>query len=91
MTLASFLILVLIAAICGALGQALAGYTMGGCLVSIGVGFVGAFLGAWIASEFGLPPVFVVEVGGQPFPVFWAIVGSALFSAVLGAIGRRRI
>jgi len=91
MTLMSFVILLLIAAICGALGQALAGYTLGGCLVSIGVGFVGAFLGAWIAGEFALPAMFVIEVGGQPFPVVWAIIGSALFSAVLGVIARRRI
>jgi len=91
MTLMSFVILLLIAAICGALGQALAGYTLGGCLVSIGVGFVGAFLGTWIAGEFGLPAMFVIEVGGQPFPVVWAIIGSALFSAVLGVIARRRI
>lgn len=91
MTLASFLILLLIAAICGALGQAIAGYTLGGCLVSVGVGFVGAFLGGWLAGELGLPAMFVVDVGGQPFPVVWSVIGSALFALVLGMIGRRRV
>lgn len=90
MTLSSFLILLLVAAVCGALGQAIAGYSLGGCLVSIGVGFLGAFLGTWIAGELGLPSFFVLEVGGQPFPVVWAIIGSALFAVVLGVIGRRR-
>ena len=40
MTLMGFLILLLIAAICGGIGQALAGYDLGGCLVSIIVGVV---------------------------------------------------
>lgn len=91
MTLVEFFILLLIAATCGALGQALAGYSLGGCLVSIGVGFVGAFLGGWLAGEFGLPAIFVIDVGGQPFPVVWSIIGSALFALVLGVIARRRL
>lgn len=31
MTLIDFLILVIVAAVCGAIGQALAGYSLGGC------------------------------------------------------------
>ena len=33
MTLLGFLVLLLIAAVCGAIGQSLAGYDLGGCLV----------------------------------------------------------
>ena len=53
MTLFGFLILLLIAAICGGIGQAIAGYDLGGCLVSIVVGFIGALvLGVlWWLSE----------------------------------------
>jgi len=40
MTLLDVLILLLIAGICGSLGQAIAGYSRGGCLVSIALGFV---------------------------------------------------
>lgn len=91
MTLAGFLVLLVIAAICGALGQAIAGYTAGGCLVSIVLGFVGAFLGLWLADQLDLPTFFEVTVEGRDFPVFWSIVGAALFVAVLGLIsGRRR-
>ena len=39
MSLESLLILLLIAAICGAVGQAIVGYSLGGLLVTIGVGF----------------------------------------------------
>ena len=45
MTLIQFLILLVVAAICGAIGQSLAGYSLGGCLVSAVVGFVGAYIG----------------------------------------------
>ena len=90
MTLGSFLILLLIAALCGALGQALAGFSRGGCLVSTAVGFIGAMIGSWLARQTGLPAFFVVTVGGEPFPVVWAVIGSALFSLALGLLSRRR-
>ncbi len=68
MTLFGFLILLLIAAICGGIGQSLAGYDLGGCLVSIVVGFIGAYIGLWIAAKFGLPEFFTISVDGKPFP-----------------------
>ncbi len=88
MSLMSFLLLLLIAAICGGLGQSLVGYSVGGCLVSIVVGLVGAYLGAWVAAEVGLPELFAVNIGGQPFPIIWSIIGSAIFAAILGLIHR---
>ena len=45
MTIVDFIILALIAAIAGAIGQSLAGYYLGGCVVSAVVGYIGA-LGA---------------------------------------------
>lgn len=90
MTITQLLLLLLIAAIAGALGQTLSGYSLGGCLMSIVVGFIGAFLGLWLARGLGLPEPFPVMVGGQTFPVLWAIIGSALFSAILGLLSRRR-
>jgi uncharacterized membrane protein YeaQ/YmgE (transglycosylase-associated protein family) len=58
MTVFGFLILLLIAAICGGIGQSLAGYDLGGCLVSIIVGFIGAYIGLWVAGKMGLPDFF---------------------------------
>lgn len=86
MTISAILILLLIAAVCGALGQAIAGYSVGGCLVSIAVGFLGAVLGMWLADQLALPPLFVVEVGTYDFPVVWSILGSALLVTVLGVL-----
>ncbi len=42
MTLLEFLLLLVIAGICGSVGQAIGGSSRGGCLVSIALGFIGA-------------------------------------------------
>jgi uncharacterized membrane protein YeaQ/YmgE (transglycosylase-associated protein family) len=51
MSLIDFCILLAVAGVCGALGQAISGYSRGGCLVSIAIGFIGALLGIWIARQ----------------------------------------
>ena len=88
MTLIGFLVLLAIAAICGAIGQSLAGYDLGGCLVSIVVGFIGAWIGLWLAAKMGLPELFTINIEGKPFPILWAIIGSALFTLVMALIRR---
>ena len=88
MTLFGFLVLLIIAAICGAIGQSLAGYDLGGCLVSIVVGFIGAYIGLWIAGKFGLPKIWEISIEGKPFPIVWAIIGSALFTLVMALLRR---
>ena len=90
MTLLDFLILLIIAAVCGAVGQALAGYSVGGCITSILVGFVGALIGSWIATNLGLPEFLSVNVGGRSFPIVWSVIGSALLVALLALLTRRR-
>ena len=86
MTLTEFLVLLVIAAICGSVGQALAGYDLGGCLVSIVVGFIGAYIGMWMAGKFGLPEIFAVKVGGKVFPIVWSVVGSAILTFIVALI-----
>ena len=88
MTLTEFLILLVVAAICGGIGQSLAGYSLGGCLVSIVVGFIGAYIGIWLAGKFGLPEIFAINVGGKTFPIVWSIIGSALFTLIVALIRR---
>jgi len=96
MTLTELLVLLIIAAICGGVGQSLAGYDLGGCLVSIVVGFIGAYIGMWMAGKFGLPEIFAVNIGGKTFPIIWAVIGSAVFTLIVALIrgavsGRRRL
>ena len=90
-TLVGFLIMLLIAAICGALGQAIAGFSAGGLFVSIAVAFIGALLGTWLADALNLPELLTINVEGQPFPIVWSIIGATLFALALGLIrGRGR-
>ncbi|HEX28620.1 TPA: hypothetical protein ENG04_00885 [Candidatus Poribacteria bacterium] len=93
MSVIQILILLLIAAVCGSIGKAIVGYSRGGCLVSIALGFIGAVIGSWIAIKLGLPVIFSVRVGNERFPVIWSIIGSAIFVAFInllsGGHGRR--
>lgn len=90
MTITSLIILAVIAAIAGMIGQSIAGYSRGGCLIAMVVGFIGAYIGMWLANQFGLPEPLPISVGGQSFPILWAIIGSAIFAALLGFITRGR-
>ncbi len=90
MTLLELVFLLVIAGICGAIGQSIVGYSHTGCLGSIAVGFVGALLGTWFAHAFRLPEIFTIRIGDQGFPVVWSIVGATLFVAIISAITGRR-
>ncbi len=89
-TLAGLIILVIIAAVCGAVGQAIAGSVRGGLIVSIALGFIGALLGPWMAHQLKLPEPFMVNISGQSFPVLWSIIGATVFVALIHLVSRRR-
>jgi uncharacterized membrane protein YeaQ/YmgE (transglycosylase-associated protein family) len=95
LTLPEILLLVLIAAVVGAIGRALAGGTRGGLIVSTVIGFIGALIGPRIAHQLHLAEPLVVRVEGHSIGILWAIVGAALFVALLhllsgGPYGSRR-
>jgi uncharacterized membrane protein YeaQ/YmgE (transglycosylase-associated protein family) len=87
----SLLVLLLVAAVAGALGQAIAGYSLGGCLVSSAVGLIGALIGAWVAGALGLPEMIAFDIGGWRFPLIYAIIGATLFSLAVGLLTRTRV
>lgn len=91
LSLTALLLLLLIAAICGAIGSSLAGARGVGLLTATALGFIGAILGPLIARALHLREPFTVIVDGHPFPVVWAIVGAALLVALLHASYRRRL
>jgi uncharacterized membrane protein YeaQ/YmgE (transglycosylase-associated protein family) len=88
-TLTGLIILIIVAAICGALGRAIAGEVRGGFVVSMALGFIGALIGPWVAHQLKLGEPFVVHVSGQSFPVLWSIVGAAIFVAIIHLVSRR--
>jgi uncharacterized membrane protein YeaQ/YmgE (transglycosylase-associated protein family) len=89
MTLGEFIILLIISAIAGLIGQQLAGYKVGGLLMAIVIGFVGAVLGLFLARELDLPLFFVIDVGQEEFPVIWSVVGAAILALGLSLFTRR--
>ena len=91
MTIIDFLLLLLVAAICGTIAQVLTGVSLGGCLISAVVGFIGALIGMWLARQTGLPEPLMVHVGGESFPVVWSVVGSSLLLLGLSLLIRRRL
>jgi uncharacterized membrane protein YeaQ/YmgE (transglycosylase-associated protein family) len=90
LSIPALLVLLIIAAICGAVGKAIAGSVRGGLLVSIVLGFIGSLLGPWVARQLHLPEPFMLNIGGQPFPILWSMIGAALFVAILHLVSRRR-
>ena len=89
MSLPALLLLIVIAAVCGAVGKAIAGSARGGLIVSTVLGFIGALLGPWVARQMKLPEPLMVTIGGHPFPVLWSIIGAALFVAIIHLVSRR--
>ena len=65
MNVLEFLLLLVVAGVSGSIGQAIAGYTRGGCLASIALGFIGALVGVWLARALELLGAF--SQGGDQF------------------------
>jgi uncharacterized membrane protein YeaQ/YmgE (transglycosylase-associated protein family) len=88
--LIQFLVLLVIAGVCGAMGQAIGGYSHGGCLVSIALGFIGAFMGSWIAETWAAGTDFDSS-GGMNFPIHLSIYRrQRCLSRVINLMTRRR-
>jgi uncharacterized membrane protein YeaQ/YmgE (transglycosylase-associated protein family) len=89
MSIIDFLILLLVAGICGGIAQAIGGYSRGGCLVSIALGFIGALVGVYLARLVGLDEILMLQIGDIRFPVVWSIIGATLFVALLALLRGR--
>ncbi len=80
------LLLLIIAGITGGIGRSLVGFKRGGCIISIVVGFIGAYIGTILAREFNFPDLISFEIRGIRYPIIWSIIGAAVFTAVLGLL-----
>jgi uncharacterized membrane protein YeaQ/YmgE (transglycosylase-associated protein family) len=89
-SLLNFIVLVIIAGICGSIAQTISGFSRGGCIVSIIVGFIGALIGEWLKRSFNLPEFFILGIGHERFAVIWSIIGAVIFTAVLNLITSRK-
>jgi uncharacterized membrane protein YeaQ/YmgE (transglycosylase-associated protein family) len=55
-------------------------------VVLILLGFVGAFVGKWIAGFFHLPVIMSIHLAGESFPLLWAIIGAVVVVGIFSAI-----
>lgn len=89
MSIGELIVYLVVALLCGLIGQMVAGRSVGGYVVSTVVGLIGALLGGYLARAVGAPEPFPVVVGGRAIPIVWAIIGAALVTFVV-AQGQRR-
>jgi uncharacterized membrane protein YeaQ/YmgE (transglycosylase-associated protein family) len=80
------LISLIIAGIAGSIGRSLSGFSRGGCVISIIVGFIGAIIGTWLARELQLPDPFVIVIRGTSYNILWTIIGAVIFTAALSLL-----
>lgn len=83
MSLGSLIVLILIAGACGFIASQIMSAKRVNIIFLIVLGFIGAWVGQLIARTMHLPGLLSVNVGGQPFPLLWAILGSILVVGVV--------
>jgi uncharacterized membrane protein YeaQ/YmgE (transglycosylase-associated protein family) len=66
----------------------IAGGTAGGFIVSVLLGFLGAFVGSWLAHTFHLPELVNVNIGRHPFPIVWSILGGIVLVGLAHVLRR---
>ena len=86
MSLLDIIIKLIIAGITGSIARSLSGFSRGGCIISVVVGFIGAMIGSWLARELRLPDPFVLQIRGNNYNILWTIIGAVIFTAVLSLI-----
>lgn len=82
MTVLELIVYLIIAGICGAIARALVGGTAGGFVISVLLGFLGAFVGTWLAHALHFPELLAVQIGGHPFPIVWSVLGGVVLVAL---------
>jgi uncharacterized membrane protein YeaQ/YmgE (transglycosylase-associated protein family) len=88
--LVELIVWVIVGAICGAIGEAIVGYSPGGLLMSVFIGLVGALLGSWLARQLGLPSLLTFSFGGTTIELLWTILGAALLVLLVSLLRRPR-
>ncbi len=89
LSLPALLVMVVIAALCGAIGNSLAGARRVGLLTATALGFIGAIFGPLLARALHLREPVLISINGHPFPVLWSIIGAAVLVALLHLTYRR--
>ena len=90
LSLTQIAVWLVIALICGAVAQALLGYSHIGLLSATALGLLGALVGTWLASALRLPQMLTINVFGVQAELLWCTVGAILVIALMQALRSRR-
>jgi len=77
-----------VALVCGLIGQLTSKYSHGGCIVNLGVAFVGAVLGVHFSRTLGFNMIYTITIQKTDFPLIWALLGSVLSVAAISLFFR---
>ncbi len=84
------IILLIITGLVGSVAKTIVGFKRGGCIVSIVVGFIGAYIGQILARELDFPDIISFQVSGVNFPIIWSVIGAALFVSVVSIMAPKQ-
>jgi len=90
LSLTQIVVWLVIALICGAVAQALLGYSHIGLLSATALGLLGALVGTWLASALRLPSMLTINIFGVQAELLWCTVGAILVIALTQALRSRR-
>jgi uncharacterized membrane protein YeaQ/YmgE (transglycosylase-associated protein family) len=78
------LLIAIVAFVCGTIAQLTSGYSLGGWIVNLGVGFLGALTGVAASRLLNAPIIYNVKYRMIDFPIIYSLIGAALFLAATG-------
>jgi uncharacterized membrane protein YeaQ/YmgE (transglycosylase-associated protein family) len=84
MDLIDLLLTILVAIVCGTIAQLTSGYSRGGWLVNLGLGFLGALAGVVLSRMLEAPAIYDLKLGATSFPILYSVIGSVFFLAAIG-------
>src|SRR3954462_682482 len=90
LSLTQIAVWLVIALICGAVAQALLGYSHIGLLSATALGLLGALVGTWLASALRLPSMLTINIFGGHAQPLWCTVGAILVIALTQTLRSRR-
>ncbi len=79
---------VLVAVVCGTLGELT--YSRAGWIINVSIAFLGALAGMAVARSFNAPTIYNITAQGSEFPIIYSLIGSVLFVAAIGFFIRPR-
>ncbi len=84
--------MLLVAVIFGTIAQLTSGYSKGGWIVNLAIGFLGALAGVVVSRLLNAPVIYDLTIGGNRFPVIYCVIGAVFFLAGISFLvkpGRR--